>query len=183
MATYGDGPGEYPYKPTKRKKQKYSMVTRVIDFTNNLPIISGTIQSGKQTEAWAASDVLEAIRIKAGQTVLGVQVEILTRSTDSGDIIDVGYVSSTIDNSSWRWGRYNLSYGAPGDDPTMINYPSNVNEGLINPLTAAYGPPVLPEQFVEPLYFASTDTIDITIRKAAVQGRIRLIVHLLEDDR
>ena len=35
----------------------------------------------------------------------------------------------------------------------------------------------------EPVYFSSSDTIDVTIDRAALQGKIRLIVHLLEDDR
>jgi len=155
MATYGDSAQEYPYKPARRRKQKYSLVTRVLDFTNNLPVTD----AAGTTTAWAAGDVLEAIGIKAGQTVLGVQLEILTRSLDAYDVIDIGYGSNAT-----RWGRYNLSSAVEVKD-TLAS-------------TAAFD-----DMFLEPLYFASKDTIDVTIRKAALQGKVRLIVHLLEDDR
>jgi hypothetical protein len=159
MATYGNTPSEYPYNPQKRRKQKYSLFTRVVDFSH-LPVTAGDWRSdGKTTTAWAAGDILQTLQIRPKQTVLGVQVEILTKSQDSGDTIDIGYGSDT-----GRWGRYNL----------------NGSVGVKNTYTNASQ---LPDIFTEPLYFASADTIDIKINKAALQGKIRLIVHLLEDDR
>jgi hypothetical protein len=135
----------------------------VIDFTNNLPITQGSFDSGvgnmKGTTAWAAGDVLQIMNVRPGQTVMGVQVEILTPSQDALDSIDIGYGSDTA-----RWGRYLLNEGA----------------GQKNDTTAKMQ---VPEDFVQPLYFSSRDTIDITVNRAALQGKIRLIVHLLEDDR
>jgi hypothetical protein len=163
MATYGDSAREYPYGVQRRKKQKYSLYTRVIDFTNNLPVTQGSwdadIGSMKGTTAWAAGDVLQTVRIRSGQTVLGVQVEILTRSADSGDSITIGYGNDTD-----RWGRFKL----------------NDSTGVKDTRTDAAQ---IADYFYEPTYFSSADTIDIIINKAALQGKIRLIVHLLEDDR
>ena len=165
MATYGDSASEYPYNPQKRRKQKYSLYTRVVDFTNKLPVTSHAPgNEGFATTAWAAADVLEVFKIRTGQTVLGVQLEILTSSADKADIIQIGY--GTDPN---RWGTYNLSKGA-----NIKDYP--YAEGVMRDATAV---PI----FVEPLYFSSADSIDITINRAAIQGKIRLIVHLLEDDR
>ena len=165
MATYGDSASEYPYKPLqKKRKQKYSLLTRVINFAN-LPVTSSYVGNEKfATTAWAAADVLEAIKIRAGVTVMAVQVEVLTYSPDSGDSIDVGYGSDPD-----RWGRINL-YGTVVD---TNQEPRNEYAQMS----------MIPETFWEPLYFSSADTIDITVNKAAIQGKIRLIVHILEDDR
>lgn len=160
MATYGSSPGEYPYNPQKVRKQKYSLFTRVIDFNGNLPVTAGDWRTDGVTKtAWAAADVLQAVQIRPKQTVLGVQVEILTRSLDTGDTIDIGYGSDTN-----RWGRFNLS--------DTVEVKDEITDAA-----------QIPEQFLEPLYFSSADTIDVIINKAALQGKIRLIVHLLEDDR
>lgn len=167
MVIYGDSPREYPYYPTKIRKQKYSIKTRVIDFANK-PITFGNKDhvaggaSGSTTTAWAATDVLRAIKVKAGQTVLGIQVEILTRSMDLLDVIGVGYGSDTT-----KWGVYQLNR------PLGV-----VNGDSINSIKE-----VRPDNFIEPLYFSSDDTIDIYIYRAAMVGKIRLIVHLMEDDR
>jgi hypothetical protein len=141
MATYGDSAREYPYGVQRRRKQKYSLFTRVIDFTNNLPVTQGSWDSDigkmKGTTAWAVADVLQAVRVRAGQTVLGVQVEILTQSQDSGDSIDVGYGSETS-----RWGRFNLNQAAG-----VLNARTDKTQNA--------------DYFMEPLYFSSSDTIDI----------------------
>jgi len=170
MATYGDYPREYPYIPQKRKKQKYTLVTRVVDFTNNLPITSGGYTDNRSastnTTAWAATDVLQFVHIRVGQTVLGVQLEILTASGDNADTVSIGYGTDAD-----RWGTYNLSKTAEVKDYPLADGAAQDdylgNAGLIG----------------EPVYFSSADTIDITINRAVVQGKIRLIVHLLEDDR
>lgn len=176
MATiYGDAPAEYPYMPQKKKKQKYTMTTRVIDFTNNLPITSGAWNRlGNATTAWAVSDILQFIHIRAGQTVLAVQVELLTYSKDTADAIEVGY-GSDVD----RWGRFNL-YGNP--NLTAVGM-KQVTYGETASRNSTNVPTTVPEIPCQPLYFASADTIDIKILRAAVQGKIRVIVHLLEDDR
>jgi hypothetical protein len=156
------------------------MVTRVVDFTNNLPITSGNktyeggTPSGGATTAWAASDVLQLIHIRAGQTVLHVQVEILTRSADPYDNFQVGYGSDAD-----RWGQYNL-YGTTGVSTASfvgIKSDSGTDDAVDEFLQHR------PDVPMDPLYFSSADTIDITILRAAIQGKIRIIVHLLEDDR
>ena len=176
MATYGDNPAEYPYSPPKKKKQKYSLQTRIIDFTNNLPITSGVWGgSGNATTAWALNDVLQVMRIRAGQTVLTIQVEILTYSADSGDHIDIGYGDDPA-----RWGTVNLYQGAsPGSKTRTMQKHQDELVMLKNDnfLEKALG------MFDAPFYFASGDSIDITIGKAALVGKVRIIVHLLEDDR
>lgn len=170
MATYRR---QYPYMPEKRKKQKYSMLTRVIDFTNNLPVTSGERgRDGSGTTAWAANDVLQAIQIRAGQTVLGVQVEIITKSADSLDFIEIGY-----GDDSDRWGKLNLSAeaGVKGNlNRAASGNRNKVSEGYYPQIDGLLG---------GPHYFASSDTIDVKILRAAIQGKIRLIVHVLEDDR
>jgi hypothetical protein len=157
MATYNK---HYPYTNVRRKKQKYSLLEKVVDF-GKLPITSGKWpHPGAATTAWAAGDVLQFLQVRAGQTVLGVQVEILTPSTDSGDTIDIGYGDDTV-----RWGRVNLS-----ESSGVKSYPVTDSDVAL-------------QNFGEPLYFSSADTIDLIINKAVIQGRIRLIVHILEDDR
>lgn len=185
MATYGDNPREYPYSPQKRKKQKYTMITRVVDFTTNLPITSGgyvdTASASSNTTAWAAADVLQAVHIRAGQTVLAVQIEVMTPSTDSGDWITVGYGSDAA-----RWGKIDL-FLAKGQSAAnkllagVKNFePDRLNAHITNKLQQLIEGGSM---FGSPYYFASSDTIDIYIGKAVIQGKIRLIVHLLEDDR
>ncbi len=168
MATYGDSAREYPYSPPKRRKQKYSLVTRVIDFDNK-PITSGgwvghSLPANTSTTAWAATDVLQVIQIRAGQTVLGVQLEILRKSVDKFDLIQIGYGTDAD-----RWGVYNLSRTAE-----MKDYPLADGEQQDGYQIPGLG---------EPVYFSTSDTIDIVINRAALAGKIRLIVHLLEDDR
>lgn len=159
MATYGDSGGEYPYTNQKRKKLRYDIIEKVIDFAQ-LPVTTGTYgKSGYSTTAWASGDVLQTIGIRAGETVLGVQPEILTKSVDSGDSIDIGY-----GDDADRWGRYNLSD----------------HEGMKTVRSANVQ---LPDYFFEPVYFSSADTIDITINKAAIEGKIKLYVYVLKKDR
>ena len=160
MTTYNR---EYQYNAPKRRKQKYSMVQRVIDFSK-APVISGQFwESDHTTRAWAVNDVLQAIRIRAGETVLGVQVQIIKMSGTANTSFEVGYGSDTD-----RWGRY--AFGTESNTG-FANYPMSTDNNAG------------PDQFSEPLYFSSADTIDIKISKAITAGRIRLIVHLLEDDR
>lgn len=185
MATYGDNPREYPYSPQKRKKQKYTMITRVIDFTTNLPITSGgyvdAASASSNTTAWAAADVLQAVQIRAGQTVLAVQVEVLTHSADTGDWIQIGYGSDTD-----RWGTVDLHL-AKGQSTAnqllakMKQFP--IEKEYLHITNKLQQILEGPSMYGAPRYFASSDTIDIYIGKAAIQGKIRLIVHLLEDDR
>lgn len=175
MPTYGDGRTEYPYSPEKRKKQKYTLVTRVIDFAK-LPVTSGVfgVGTGYATTAWALADVLEVIKIRAGQTVLGVQVEVLTISNDSGDFVTVGYGDDTA-----HWGKawvYQINRGSP----RMLVIPNDADKTGILMTKALEGTNGL---YGGPVYFATADTVDITIGKASLTGKIRLIVHLLEDDR
>ena len=67
MATYNK---EYQYSPQKRRKQKYSMIQRVIDFSV-APVVSGQLnETGYATKAWAIGDVLQAIKIKPNSSFL-----------------------------------------------------------------------------------------------------------------
>lgn len=158
MATYNR---EYRYSPTRRRKQRYALIERVIDFTNNLPLTAAATHTNTTlTKAWALDDVLQAINIKAGQWVTSVQVEVITASADSGDIIEIGYGSYPA-----YWGRYSLYRAGEG---------KYVATGWREESKAHNRPP---------LRFASADTIDIKIKKAALQGKIRVVVHILEDDR
>jgi hypothetical protein len=162
MATYNK---EYKWNPPRRKKQRYALIERVVDFSK-LPVTSGTPESSGSTltTAWAADDILQAVQIRAGQTVLGIQVEVITRSADQLDEIQIGY-GSDVD----RWGRYNLYFGNTTGHADLDSVKS-VNE-------------YRPEVAYDPLYFSAADTIDIKILRAALVGKIRLIVHILEDDR
>lgn len=158
MATYD---GKYSHTSQKRLPKTYVLLERVIDFAQK-PITSGEKgKSGSSTTAWAAGDVLKAIKVKAGSIVLGVQVEIQTPSSDSGDYIKVGYGSDTD-----RWGRYNLNQAAG-----PINYPATSHKDNVG------------VGFGEPHIFVTADTVDVVIDKAAIQGKVRLIVHVLEPDR
>ena len=181
MATYGDAPAEYPYSPQKRKKQKYTMVTRVVDFTNNLPITHGKWgQTGAGTTAWAAADVLQAVHIRAGQTVLAVQIEVLTASVDTGDFITVGYGSEAD-----RWGKLYLhrqkGLSTAETAQTVKQFPGDKIDTHSKKKLSVYVE--TGGMYGGAWYFATSDTIDVTIGKAALQGKVRLIVHLLEDDR
>lgn len=160
MATYNSA---YRYNPQRRKKQRYVLIERVIDFTNNLPYDANKRNLNTDptaTIAWAAGDILEAVGVLAGQTVIDVQVEVMTKSTDSGDFITIG-----DGNNRERWGLVNLYHTSV---PTAAQL---ADIGLDRPAQWA------------PFYYSSADTIDIYIGKAALQGKIRLIVHMLEDDR
>lgn len=150
MTTYN---AEYYYNPPRRKKQRYALIERVIDF-EKLPVVD---RHGN-TVAWKKNDVLQAMTIRAGQTVLGVRLEILRGSPDIGDRISLGY--GTVSN---YWGDYIIS--------------KNKIEGNLGYKVEAQG------HASPPLYFSSTDTLDIIIGKAALQGKIRIIAHVLEDDR
>jgi len=159
MATYGDAGGEYPYKQQKEEKKVWAVITKIVDFAQ-LPITSGNIDSsGYATTAFASGDVLQMIGIKANETVMGVQVEILTKSVDAGDSIDVGYGGDTD-----RWGRYDLS--------------SDVGLKEVNSDGAQ-----IPDMFFEPVTFSSADTIDLIINKAALAGKIKLTVYILKPNR
>lgn len=165
MATYNK---EYRYNPPRRKKQRYALVERVVDFSK-APVTAGVPDqpnSSNITTAWAAGDILQAIAIRAGQTVLGVEFELLTRSTTSNANIRVGYGS---DND--YWGKYDISK-EPANNKLERASSNRFGQAADQNLN-----------FGQPLYFSSADTIDIVINKAITAGRIRLIVHLVEDDR
>lgn len=157
MATYTGR--HFPYSHPKRKKQKYSLMTAVVDLSK-APVTSGTAgKDGAGTKAWAAGDVLQLFYIRAGQTVLGVQFELLESGTAKAGV-DIGYGSDTD-----RWGRFAI-------DNTTIGVVNSIShDAQIN------------EPFIEPLYFASADTLDVKIWGTPTTGKFRLIVHLLEDDR
>lgn len=153
MATYNR---HIKGKPVRRKKQKYSLLERVIDFSQK-PIIAGqTIDL-----AWASGDVLEIIGIRAGQTVLHVEAEVLKKDAQTTPAtIQIG----DGDNAS-RWGSVDVSNGkrltkkAEAADQTGIDFYSAIK------------------------HYSSADTIDLTIYDVLTTARVKVIVHLLEDDR
>jgi hypothetical protein len=157
MATYRS---EYKWNPPRRKKQRYALIERVVDFSK-LPVTAGTPESlgSTVTTAWADGDVLQAIAIRAGQTVLGVRVELITPSVDSGDRITIGYGTKPS-----YWGTYNLYKFHNQANRTGWRDESKFHQA-------------------DPLYFSSADTIDITVKKAALVGKVRILIHILEDDR
>lgn len=165
MATYNR---QYRYNPPRRKKQRYALIERVVDFSN-APVTAGVPDqpnSANITTAWAVGDVLEAIQIRAGQTVLGVEFELMKRSTTSNANVRIGYGSDAD-----YWGKFDISK-APANkklERANVQISGEHKDRQRN--------------FNNPLYFASADTIDITINKAITAGKVRLIVHLVEDDR
>lgn len=158
MTTYNS---EYYWRPARRKKQRYALIQRVIDFSQ-APV---TDKNGSTT-AWASGDVLEAIGIKAGQTVLGVQFEIIERTSTANAVIKVGYGSGTA-----FWGQYKISK------------PANSDFGFANNDFDGSSHEALMLNFGNPIYFAAKDTIDVKINQALTNGRFRLVAHILEDDR
>lgn len=163
MATYSK---EYYRNPARRKKQRYALMERVIDF-NHKPMMD--VFANKEG-AWKANDVLEVIRIRKGQTVLGVQVEVLKTSTVSHARIKVGY-----GDKDDFWGMYDLDKTKKLAASITTGYKSNVPAGTVHTANM--------HSFGRPLYFSSADTVDITMTKALTNGRVRIVVHLLEDDR
>ena len=166
MATYNR---HYRWNPPRRKKQRYALVERVVDFSK-APVTAGMVDAGQPnssevTTAWASGDVLEAIQIRAGQTVLGVEFELIKLSEDSNATARIGYGD---DND--YWGIIHLStdkqYAAGRASASAVDRDRDTQRN-----------------FGRPLYFSSADTIDITLNSAITQGKIRLIVHLVEDDR
>lgn len=154
MATYRK---EYGYTKVRRRKQKYSILERVVDFSK-LPITNGmTI-----TTAWAADDVLELIGIRAGQTVLHVECEILKR-----DVLATAFVQIGDGDNVSRWGT--LEIGGTKSTTKKAN--------MVDALGVDF--------YGAPKYYGTKDTIDLTLGKGATltTARIKLIVHVLEDDR
>jgi len=152
MTTYSK---EYGYNPPRRKKQRYALIERVIDFSKT-PWTSGTDSSNKLETAWADGDKLKAIHIRAGQTVLGVQAEIMEAGTN-GKIVKIGdstYVS--------RFGA--VYFKTKGENQT----------GIQTSVLSNFGNPV---------YYSSADDITLTLDGVIAAGKIRFIVHLTEDDR
>jgi hypothetical protein len=164
MATYNK---EYRWNPPRRKKQRYALVERVVDFSK-APVTAGMMADDGigtvVTTAWASGDILEAIQIRAGQTVMGVEFELIKRAEDANAIVKIGYGSDDD-----YWGIYQIAPGKPIKERAQAKVVGSHKDDQRN--------------FGNPLYFASADTIDIKLNSAITTGRIRLIVHLLEDDR
>jgi len=160
MATYGK---QFKWNPPRRKKQRYALVERVVDFSK-VPVTSGLPESlgSEITTAWASGDVLQAIQIRAGQTVLGVQVEVITAGTN-GTSVDIGD------------GDYSTRYGKVKFRRVKVG--SKLKTGWE---TADLG---VENNFRVPKYYGSADTIDLVLAGTITAGKIRIIVHLLEDDR
>lgn len=150
MATYNMG--EWPHSPQKKIKQKFSVVTRTIDF--RVPPTEGSTYT---ITAWAANDIIEFIGIRAGQTVLGLTVDV--KETLAGGRFEIG-------DGTWRgrWGSYNMDIAGP------IDPHSGKVEGN--------------EQYLFPHTYTTNDTIDIRIQSGTpTSGRAKICVYLVEDAR
>jgi hypothetical protein len=158
MATYNK---HYRYNPPRRKKQRYALVERVVDFSKS-PWTSGL--NSEINTAWASGDILQAIQIRAGQTVLGVIVEILKKSSVAKSRIIIG---TGVQNDLWG----------------SIDLNASIGSGIRSSAQIAERQDVIHQNFGKPIYFGSADTVDITLNSILTDGKIRIIVHLLEDDR
>jgi hypothetical protein len=97
-----------------------------------------------------------------------VNVEIMTLSGTANAWVKVGY--GTDDD---YWGVYNIGTaqsGNVGTPSTGWKTDDSDDDGAVL-------------NFGRPLYFSAADTIDLVINQAITAGRIRVVVHLLEDDR
>jgi len=153
MATYNR---QYRKNPVQKKKQAYSLLERVIDFSQ-APITGGEII----TTAWAAGDVLEAIVIQPGQTVLHVECVVL----NSSSLATVKPISIGDGDNPSRWGIIDLG------TPVSITR------------KAELGDQAGVELYSAPKHYTESDTIDVKLGAAFTNGVIKLIVHLLEEDR
>lgn len=167
MATYGTN--QYPYGAAKRRKQRHVILEKVFDMSNYPYKSTGQWL----TKAWAAGDVLQAIGIRAGQTVMGIQIEVITpASRTATHYINIG----TGDNAGLFGGfdlgknAYKKTDAAKVGTPGWLDHNDDVSKVDYN-------------NWWKPKYFAAADTIDLTISSTITSGKFRLVVHLLEEDR
>lgn len=131
----------------KRKKTSFAVYEATVDF--------GAPPKIHSAYTYQINDVIQAVPIKAGQTVLGVQVVVDTACATAGAKIKVGY----------------------GDDMGRFGAFAITSAGSIDHATKEGG---LDQNFA-PLYFATADTIDVTVySKAISSGKVKLNVFVLD---
>lgn len=164
MATYNGG---YTYSKVRRRKKQYSLLERVIDFSKKP--IDGT--TGDLFKTWATGDVLEVFGIREGQSVLGVECEIIEQGTNKTWLeIGDGYFSA-------RYGTVEFKKRGEGNGTGWANdHADTLNASQPGMLGAE-------RNFGVPVKYATADTIDVTLHGTITSGKIRLVVHVLEDDR
>ena len=155
MATYDMG--QYSINPQRKTRKVFKAISRVVDFN-----VDPTTDAAGTTTTWAVGDVLEVIGIRAGTTVLGVDLEIMKRCLPDTARVKIGYGSDTD-----RWGTWKIDGRTLG----QLDPESDKKQGGV-------------EQNFAPLTFSSADTIDmIMFNKIMTEGRIKLTVYVLEDAR
>lgn len=155
MATYNMG--QWKQNPQRKARKVFKAISRVIDFN-----IDPVTDAAGTTTTWAVGDIIELIGLRAGTTILGVDVEILKRCLPAGARVKIGYGSDTD-----RWGTWKIDGTTLGQlDPES----DNKQGGVVNNFA--------------PLTLSSTDTIDILLfNKIMTAGRVKLTVYVLEDAR
>lgn len=168
MATYKSG--QFPYCVAKRRKQRFVQLEKVFDLSNK-PYVSGT----SNTKSWAAKDVLQAFDIRAGQTVLGAQVEILEPSSKT----TTQKILIGITKFPGLYGGFDLGAGAYSGT-TIQGYEAK-QISWINNMDIEQKAANLP--FWKPYRFNSKGTINLTMGAAFTSGRFRVVLHIMEEDR
>jgi hypothetical protein len=155
MATYNMG--QWKQNPQRKARKVFKAISRVLDFN-----IDPITDAAGTTTTWAVGDIVQLIGIRAGTTVLGVDLEIMKRCLPAGARVQVGYGSDAD-----RWGTWKIDGTTLGQlDPESDNKQAGIDNSF------------------SPLNFSSTDTIDITLfNKIMTAGRLKVTVYVLEDAR
>jgi len=164
MATYNGG---YFHTQVRRRKQKYSLLERVIDFSKK-PVYGTT---GNLEKTWADSDVLEVFGVRAGQWVLGVSCEIIEQGTNKTGL-KVGDGTFPA-----RYGIIEFNQRGSGNGTGWVNDHADTLNSTQPGMVGAES------NFGVPVHYATADTIDLTLDGTITKGKIRLVLHILEDDR
>lgn len=155
MATYNMG--QWKQNPQRKARKVFKAISRVLDFN-----IDPITDAAGTTVTWAVGDIIQLIGLRAGTTVLGVDLEILKRCTPDTARVKIGYGSDTD-----RWGTWKIDGTTLGQiDPESDNKQAGI------------------ENSFSPLNFTTTDTIDVLLfNKIMTAGRLKLTVYVLEDAR
>lgn len=155
MATYDMG--QYRVNPQRKARKVFKAISRVIDF-NIDPVTDGA----GGTTTWAVGDVVELIGLRAGTTVLGIDVELMKRCLPAGARVQIGYGDDTD-----RWGTWEID----GTTLGQLDPESDKKQGGVYNNFA-------------PLTLTNADTIDMVLfNKIMTAGRVKLTAYVLEDAR
>jgi len=149
--------GQWKQNPQRKARKVFKAISRVLDFN-----IDPITDAAGTTVTWAVGDIVQLIGVRAGDTVLGIDIEILKRCFPAAARIQVGYGSDAD-----RWGTWKVDGTTLGQlDPESDNKQGGVTNNFA------------------PLVFSSSDTIDVTLfDQIMTAGRIKLTVYVLENTR